>query len=116
VTCFHSPGDSWEPAVICFSPDQVALVIAENSLPPPLEGEAKRYLFWSGPRPKSHWKLSPPFHLTYVETVTLWAPFRTPPGIRTYGEVVEELEPPDILKEPPSTPVPKSGVRTYVPW
>jgi hypothetical protein len=48
--------------------------------------------------------------------VTLSAPFRTPFGMLTYGEVVEELEPPDILKEPSLTPVPKSGVRTYVPW
>src|SRR5688500_16744352 len=109
--CFHSPWVSCEPPIICFSPDQVAFVIAENSLPPPLEGVGRRYVLLSGPSLNSHWKLSPPFHLTCVETVTLPAPFSTPLGIFTYGES-ELLEPPDILNEPSSTPVPKSGVRT----
>ena len=60
----------------------------------------------SGPSPNSHWKLLPPFHLAYVDTVTLPAFLSTPLGILTYGEPVAS---PDILKEPPCTPVPKAG-------
>ena len=47
---------------------------------------ANRYLSLSGPSPNSHWKPLPPFHLAYVDTVTLSAPFSTPFGILTYGE------------------------------
>lgn len=108
MTCRHSPGVSCEPAVTFDSADQLAFVIAEYRLEPPLEGVAKRYLSLSGPSPNSHWKPAPPFHLAYVDTVTLSAFFSTPFGILTYGDVAES---PDILNEPPSTPVPNSGVR-----